>query len=749
MAAPNGCVGNGNVDGGILLFLWNVVKVPFGITQRVYLLRVNSCIAKGQMLSVKLIVLRTLLISAVAMGIASAASLFEFDFETSLFVPNPNFVVNDAQIGIHGRGNQLSLVGGIRGNAANFTDNSFIMVSDAGNFTYHYLDTITSVSFWFKTESHSRQFISFSKSNTQAFWVLLTPEGNLEYAFADLTGSNKVISQQSQTSNLNDNIWHHCHFQKAGSQSLLFIDGTIATTQSYRSIDPSYLSNSTQIFQIGGLHRGKTQEFPFEGQLDLMAFSNTASTPGEISNKYKTTRNSPPVFLSSANLYGYENENGSAVLLWEDDQSDQISTSILSAPDGISLNGNTLSWNTRYLKPGKYPIWVRGKDQNQSYRDDSLSLLIQNINDPPIVAPQYLPTLASAGMPFSYVLPVTDPDPSDELTFKILQAPACFQIVGKTLTCASVPFTPYKIQLSLQVSDSKSPPVPINISMSLIEDILKPRVLTKNLAKAAAGQQLTFSLQAESQSGATFFWEMLSGPSNAQFNQHTGVLVYSIPRSTKNSIPFKFKVSDGTTCDSIELTQPIAEINSAPRILDFSPVATYFTGMSNTLPLPIIDDERDSISIKVKGINTGALNTLANQLVWTPPQSSPEFNDTLYITVSDGKDTSTYKQVYFLKATIPLPPVTQPTPSASKLAGQTVGISRYPQGVEILLVGYNDSRIFVQAFTPDGKLIDKANLGVAQGIANWNTHLLSDHQPILLMINGQNWSLKKVLAPSF
>lgn len=149
-----------------------------------------------------------------------------------------------------------------------------------------------------------------------------------------------------------------------------------------------------------------------------------------------TNVNDPPTITSTPETAATENKlytyDVDAVDI--DPTKDTLTYSLTSAPKGMTINASTglIQWTPSNQDVGVHPIQVNVADGKGGQDNQSFTLVVSNVNDPPTFTSQPV-TEAIEDQPYLYLVKATDPDPTqDKLTFSLTVSPQGMKIEPTT-----------------------------------------------------------------------------------------------------------------------------------------------------------------------------------------------------------------------------------------------------------------------------------------------------------------------------
>ena len=223
------------------------------------------------------------------------------------FISTDNFTINTYT----GNGSTQSIEGKI-GTATDFNGSSSkITISSGANTPIDLTQESFSISMWFNTSTISSDQALISRWGTTAGTdraillnirssdgkiTLLEASGSTNYSFV----SNTVLSA---------NTWYHFVYTRSGTESSLYIDGTLDRTDSRAN---SINSGGTIPFDIGHQYGGNKW---FNGKIDQVRIFNKELSSSEVTTLYgesntSSTKSKTDIFADGSGVALYEFEKG-------------------------------------------------------------------------------------------------------------------------------------------------------------------------------------------------------------------------------------------------------------------------------------------------------------------------------------------------------------------------------------------------------------------------------------------------------
>lgn len=295
--------------------------------------------------------------------------------------------------------------------------------------------------------------------------------------------------------------------------------------------------------------------------------------------------NQPPVFTSAPVLTAVENSAYAYDANADDpDPTDTLSFSLFAAPTGATIASATglISWTPSAEQTGPQLFTVRVTDDGvpSSFADQTFSVVVTDINQPPVITST--PALTATELdPYTYVLGAMDPDPSDTVTYSLVNSPA-----GATLNAGSglLQWTPSALQTGPQnfvvrATDNGLGTLFAEQSFTVVvTDINQPPVLTS--APVTTATELipyTYDVDAtDPDPSDTLTYSLDASPLGATIDSASGVVQWTPNAQQTGLQSFTVRVTDdgvGLLAATQSFQVDVTDVNQPP-VFTSAPVLT-------------------------------------------------------------------------------------------------------------------------------------------------------------------------------
>ena len=356
-------------------------------------------------------------------------------------------------------------------------------------------------------------------------------------------------------------------------------------------------------------------------------------------------------------------ENSELLLIGEfdvevEDPDEQYVYSLEWAPDTendyFSIEHNKLLSHQPFdfEEQSAYTIFVKADDNNGGAIEKFIEIEILDVNDPPtdiLLSTQFIDESAEVNTVVA-VLNAEDQDAEDTHEFSLVSVYGVngidnnrFRLIDNNLILMnSLNYEEHKtFDLLLRVSDKEGALFEKSITVQVNDINETPEILTSPVNYILQNEVYVFALQVRDSEGDEIIISFDDLPAWLSFNKNTGLLSGIPGNEWVGEYSFMMKASDGNT----EATQPVyitvLNVNDPPEINNYPGFQYFFTGIKNTVALPV-----DCISDPDIG------DELTFQLSMENNSALPEWLifDPLTLTIS-GNPTGEEKGVYSLKLT--------------------------------------------------------------------------------------------------
>lgn len=353
-----------------------------------------------------------------------------------------------------------------------------------------------------------------------------------------------------------------------------------------------------------------------------------------------TAVNDAPSITSAAVTTATEGEAYSYTVVAEDVDSTELSYSLTSAPEGMTISGATISWTpANGVESANVTVEVSDGSLSDS---QSFIITVGATNDAPEIDQGAVTALTTdEDTSATLNLTATDVD-SESLTWRISNASengnASVDASGVVSYEPAADFNGSD-SFEVEVSDSElTDTIVVNVTVTPVADA--PVIAEGETAARTTNedQPLTFALNASDVDSATINWSISSVASNGSATvSGTGTTqsVNYVPNQNFNGTDsFVVQVSDGSLNSTIAVTVTVNAVNDLPEIKSVAPVVATEGELYTYLPTAT-DVEGDALTWNVGTAPASmTVNSATGELNWTPAEGVTSAEVTLL--VNDG-----------------------------------------------------------------------------------------------------------------
>lgn len=249
--------------------------------------------------------------------------------------------------------------------------------------------------------------------------------------------------------------------------------------------------------------------------------------------------------------------------------------------------------------------------RGQSIRSNSFTIMVRNVNDPPIITSTPKKS-AEPGVPYFYNVTARDGD-NDTVQFSMRTAPADMAIDAATGVVFWLPKAAGNHNVVVAVEDALSS---AEQSFSVSVPNRPPRITSTPSLEARLGVPYVYNITAEDTNNDTIRFEIASGPGGMVVNPITGVLAWTPGVGGKFDV--MIRASDGKERTIQNFSIMAIQENRAPQIrsvpgLNATVDILYIYNLSAT------DPDSDSISFSLEsGPANMTVDASVGIVAWTP-----------------------------------------------------------------------------------------------------------------------------------
>ena len=339
--------------------------------------------------------------------------------------------------------------------------------------------------------------------------------------------------------------------------------------------------------------------------------------------------NQAPIFTSTPIATGAENQAYSYTLAATDADGQTLTYSLATAPTGMTLNGDQLSWTPTYEEAGDYPVTVTVTD-GEATVEQSFTLAVANTNR----APEFTSVPETAGaenQAYSYTLAATDAD-AQALTYALTTAST-----GMSLTAGQLNWTPDYEQagdhaVTVTVTDGEAT-VEQSFTVTVANTNRAPEFTSVPVTAGAENQAYNYTLSATDADGQALTYALTAAPTGMSLTLDQLSWMPTYDQAGDHAVTVTVTDSETTVEQSFTLT--VTNTNRLPQITSTAPTAAE-EAQPYTYTLTATDADNESLTYQLTAAPQGMLLS-DNVISWTPAYGQAG-EQTYSVTVSDGTD---------------------------------------------------------------------------------------------------------------
>ncbi len=320
--------------------------------------------------------------------------------------------------------------------------------------------------------------------------------------------------------------------------------------------------------------------------------------------------NREPIIGSVPDETAAENQAYSYLIEATDADGTALSYSLVTAPAGATLSGNTLSWTPGYEQAGSHAVSIQVSD-GEATIEQNFNITVANTNREPVIGSVPAET-AAENQTYSYLIEATDAD-GTALSYSLVAAPA-----GAVLNGNSLIWTPGYEQagdhaVSIQVSDGEAT-IEQNFNIAVANTNREPVIGSVPDETAAENQAYSYLIVATDADGTALSYSLVTAPAGATLSGNT--LSWTPGYEQAGSHAVSIQVSDGEATIEHNFSINVANTNRQPVITSQAPTSgeeleTWQYTVEAT------DADGEILSYQLQQAPSG-MQITANQLTWVP-----------------------------------------------------------------------------------------------------------------------------------
>ena len=274
--------------------------------------------------------------------------------------------------------------------------------------------------------------------------------------------------------------------------------------------------------------------------------------------------NHPPVISSTPVLTANDYQLYTYSITASDSDGDTLSYGLVTAPLGMSISGNLVSWTPTMSQTGNKDVTVVVNDVDNLYAYQSFTIAVTHVNRPPVISTTTLPpAMATVGIFYSYRIVASDPD-GNLMTYSLTTKPT-----GMTIgTTGVIGWTPAADQnnlthdVTVQVSDGQGGTASYSFNIT-VNNKLNPVITWATPAAITYGTPLSATqLNASANVAGTFAYTPAAG---------------AVLNSGPQTLSVVFTPTDTTTYNNANKTVSLT-VNKAAAAVELSNLSQTYDG---------------------------------------------------------------------------------------------------------------------------------------------------------------------------
>ncbi|TNE45143.1 MAG: hypothetical protein EP343_28140 [Deltaproteobacteria bacterium] len=346
--------------------------------------------------------------------------------------------------------------------------------------------------------------------------------------------------------------------------------------------------------------------------------------------------NQPPAFTSQPPTTVLQGDTYSYNIVAVDPDNDPVTITLLTGPQGANIQTSgttvTLTWPTDASNGGRsYSFEVEACDNNNNCAQQTWTVFVNNINDPPVITSQ-APTKGTSSVQYVYAPTATDPDPNDTLTWTLKSQPQNITVNFSTAT-GRLTWTPSKadetrtdLTFEIEVKDAAGLTDTEQWTVTVGNSNNPPKITSTAPTTATEDAVYTYSPTAvDPDTGDTQTWTLDQGPTGATFDTATGKITWTPGDTDVTNSPINFKITvcdSANACDSETWTVTVTDVNDPPVFTSKPNPLTARVGNIYTYPSTASDPDPSDQGFLKFSLTTpngnAAIDPTSGVFTWTP-----------------------------------------------------------------------------------------------------------------------------------
>lgn len=383
--------------------------------------------------------------------------------------------------------------------------------------------------------------------------------------------------------------------------------------------------------------------------------NNKASATFDLYNKSPSITSTPITAAIEKIPYTYHVEAS-------DPDKDPLTYTLIESPSGMSIERTTgiIHWTPLQAHVRDNEVTIQVHDGRGSIDTQSLTITVQNINDPPLITSS--PGLTDTdNKPYKYQVEATDED-KDTLTYTLTTSPAGMTIDSVT---GLIQWTPDKTQIGshtieILANDTHGGSATQSYTLSVFKANSPPQITSTPVTKATQDQPYTYEVDVNDLNSDPIIFSLDTSPDGMIIAPDTGVIQWTPSNTQTGANQVVITVSDKKGAISTQtFTIIVQNVNDPPQITSI-PVTTVGVNVLYTYDVEATDIDGDTLTYSLDVSTSGlTIDNNTGLIQWTPTDSNLG-DHTIRVRVTDPTgafDTQEYTISVIFNIDITLPKV--------------------------------------------------------------------------------------------
>lgn len=294
--------------------------------------------------------------------------------------------------------------------------------------------------------------------------------------------------------------------------------------------------------------------------LNVSVSDGEAESSADLSLQIANTNRAPEI-VSTPAATGAEAASYSYTIEASDADGDNLSFSLIAAPQGMTLSGNTLNWIPGYTQAGNHKVRIAVKD-SETQAEQNFTLAIANTNREPQWQTSSLPQ-GKENQAYSAQLKATDAD-GDALTYTLENGPQGLSVSADGKLNWQPDFdSAGSHNISLSVSDGESSTA-LELPLSIANTNRKPAFTSEPVAEGAEASPYQYTVTSADPDGDPLTLRLIKGPNGLTLDGDT--LNWSPNYDNAGAYTVLLELADAESSVQQKYLLKIANTNRAPEI---------------------------------------------------------------------------------------------------------------------------------------------------------------------------------------